>query len=84
MIHVARMEPTGPARSGRPDDRLRVIRGGISACRSVPDYASLHPGYCVLLATARRIPNSPRGKNSTTRMKITPMNDIQFTVIDEM
>ena len=23
---VARMEPTGPARSGRPDDRLRVIR----------------------------------------------------------
>ena len=24
--YVARMEPTGPARSGRPDDRLRVIR----------------------------------------------------------
>ena len=71
MIHVARMERS-------------VIRGGISACRSFPDCASLHPGYCVLLAAARRMPSSPRGKNSTTKMKMTPMNDIQFTVIDEM
>ena len=30
------------------------------------------------------VPRSPRGKNSTTRMKMTPMKDIQFTVIDEM
>jgi hypothetical protein len=27
MERVARMEPTGPARSGRPDDRLRAVRG---------------------------------------------------------
>jgi len=27
LVVVARMQPTGPARSGRPDDRLRVIRG---------------------------------------------------------
>jgi hypothetical protein len=26
LSFVARMEPTGPARSGRPDDRLREIR----------------------------------------------------------
>jgi len=36
---VARMEPPGPA-SGRPDDKLRVIRD-----RLTPDYAALHPGY---------------------------------------
>jgi len=36
---VARMEQPGPA-SGRPDDKLRVIRDRLS-----PDYASLHPGY---------------------------------------
>lgn len=34
--------------------------------------------------THPRVPNSPRGKNSTTRMKMPPMNDIQFTVIDEI
>src|SRR5258708_35823941 len=36
---VARMEPPGPA-SGRPDDKLRVIRG-----QPIPDYAAPHPGY---------------------------------------
>src|ERR1700675_1257229 len=28
------MEPTGPARSGRPNDRLRAIRGGVYAALS--------------------------------------------------
>ncbi len=42
---VARMEPTGPARSGRPDDKLRVIRGRVDTARSFPDCAALHPGY---------------------------------------
>jgi hypothetical protein len=30
------------------------------------------------------VPRRPRGKNSTTNMKIRPMNDIQFTVMDEI
>src|SRR5579862_5911839 len=41
---VARIEPTGPARSGRPDDRLRSIRGSwrrASTRISLP----LNPGY---------------------------------------
>jgi hypothetical protein len=33
------MEPPGPA-SGRPDDKLHVIRG-----QPIPDCAALHPGY---------------------------------------
>ena len=42
---VARMKPTGPA-SGRPDGKLREIRGKPSwMARPIPDYASLHPGY---------------------------------------
>jgi len=41
---VARMEPTGPARSGRPDERLRAIRGLVRG-DAAPDFASLHPGY---------------------------------------
>src|SRR6201985_1928200 len=39
----SRMEPTGPARSGRPDDRLREIRGLRRG--GIPDCATLHPGY---------------------------------------
>src|SRR6266853_6462440 len=53
----ARMEPPGPAGAchrasqrpdplGRPDDKLSVIRDGLT-----PDYAALHPGYKA--ATAR-------------------------------
>ena len=39
------MKPTGPARDGRRDDRLRVIRISVQALRSFPDFAALHPGY---------------------------------------
>src|SRR5882724_4128799 len=35
---VTRMDPPGPA-FGRPDDKLRVIRG-----QPIPDYVALHPG----------------------------------------
>src|ERR1700719_3144190 len=45
VLMVARMEPPGPA-FGRPDDKLRVIRGGTRpAALPFPDFASLHPGY---------------------------------------
>jgi hypothetical protein len=40
---VARMEPPGPA-SGRPDDKLRVIRElPFQLAPPLPDYAALHP-----------------------------------------
>ena len=45
---------------------------------------TVHFGALAFLAAARRMPSSPRGKNSTTNMNITPMKNIQFTVIDEM
>ena len=32
------MEPTGPARSGRPDDRLRAIRGPSSRLNATPGF----------------------------------------------
>src|SRR5439155_16382056 len=41
---VGRMEPSGPTRSGRPDERLRAIRGLVRG-DAAPDFASLHPGY---------------------------------------
>jgi len=45
----SRMKPTGPARSGRPDDRLRAIRG--TTLRVAPD-----PGFRFrsIQATLRR------------------------------
>ena len=39
---VTWIEPTGPARSGRPDDRLREIRERL--CDPIPAFASLNPG----------------------------------------
>ena len=46
-------------------------------------YANVgHASYCALLACS--MPSSPRGKNSTTRTKISPTKDIQLTVIDEI
>src|SRR5690242_9928368 len=43
-VSVARIEPTGPARSGRPDDRLREIRGS-PLTSHIPAFAALKPGY---------------------------------------
>ena len=41
---VARIEPSGPA-FGRPDDKLREIRGNAGRERRFPDFAPLNPGY---------------------------------------
>jgi hypothetical protein len=37
-MSVARMEPTGPARSGRPDDKLRAIRGRQHSLKAAPGF----------------------------------------------
>src|SRR5258708_15861268 len=52
---VARMEPPGPA-SGRPDDKLRVIRESRAHSTATPGLRdrrrSLHPGYVNYIAMA--------------------------------
>jgi hypothetical protein len=48
---VARMKPTGLARSGRPDDRLREIRGTIADVSALPGLRCAYPGYvCFVIA----------------------------------
>ena len=41
---VAWIEPTGPARSGRPDDRLREIRERSFGSTAAPGFRSAQPG----------------------------------------
>src|SRR5262249_40063823 len=57
FFFVARIEPTGPARSGRPDDRLREIR---ERRGRAPDFAGAHPGYEFDIARARIAPRERR------------------------
>ena len=42
---VARIKPTGPARSGRPDDRLHEIRRRMSGLDADPGFTAFNPGY---------------------------------------
>ena len=45
FANVARMKPTGPARSGGPDDQLHEIREKFPVPVRSQSFAALHPGY---------------------------------------
>jgi hypothetical protein len=45
FANVARMKPTGPARSGGPDDKLHEIREKFPVPVRSQSFAALHPGY---------------------------------------
>jgi len=72
--NVARMEPTGPARSGRPDDRLRVIRD----CReaSMPPRISLRSIRATILVMPALVVGIPvftvRGEAKTWMVGTSP------------
>ena len=51
---VARIEPTGPARSGRPDDRLRESRGRWSGSHADPGFRCAQPGLQTRKEAERR------------------------------
>jgi hypothetical protein len=62
---VTRMEPTGPARSGRPDDRSRVIRERRRSRKACPGFRFAHPGYGLLRSSRLRVANRRSGRRRT-------------------
>ena len=60
------MKPTGPARSGRPDDRLREIRGRLTSFKADPGFHSVPSG---LRRKKRR--KEKRKRNAVRRCSVT-------------
>ena len=63
-------------------DRHRDVVDGDQAAEMARDVLDLEQAHDVALR--RMMPSTPRGKNSTTSTKNSPMNDIQFSVWLEM
>ena len=81
LKNVVLPAPLGPmtARSSPGCDRQRYAVDGDEAAE-VPRCSVLHLEQAHRRAFRRRMPSTPRGKNSTTSTKNRPMNDIQFSV----
>ena len=59
-------------------DGERDVVDGDQAAEALRDVVDLEQAHA--LAALRSMPSTPRGKNSTTSTKNSPMNDIQFSV----
>jgi hypothetical protein len=76
---VAQIEPTGPARGGRPDDKLREIRSDGASLSLVPGFRSAQPkstwSYMLLPVTKRmavRIARVAAVSALETKLRSTP------------
>jgi hypothetical protein len=95
---VARMKPTGPARSGGPDDKLHEIREKSSVPVRSPGFAALHPGCEEKEKIRRRNADRcnfslrpPKGcyarskrQSASVRRRVKPGGDEQLSVVTEI